>query len=319
MARPLSMQQDGTTPAVSKAAGLTGAAAVPPVEANPAGRSFALTEGEYAGQLRHLGRAVHEHDGVWWVESGRFYVRPAFEFRMLAPRSAKPRWIRAPLGYSHPVPAGHPGRFSRDYMILEGEDLRQFSLDRLSGKKRNQVRKGWKNCTVQRIADLEPHLDAFRDMIVSQKTRLGEQDRSRVPLGHFLDAEGPWRTELRRDFGWPGREWWGAWVEGRLVAYLEALQIDTVRFIEKMRCHTDFLPSCASDAIYFAALESAAQDPSCHRVINSRPVHGSLDRYKEQFLFRRAAVPFYTSNWMLYRASRLWLGLRRRARRSSAG
>lgn len=273
-----------------------------------------LTEHDFADQARQLGREVHQHGGVWWEKHQIGYCKPAFEFRPFPPGQARPRFARSFLGYSHQVPDARLGTRVVEYMVLEGEDLKSFSMKSLRSEKRNQVRKGLKSCEVRLITDVEPVLEAMRQINVTQAERQMLTGRFGKPARYYTEQMEAWRAEIRRWFSLPGREWWGAFVNGELGAYMLTFQVETVRFIGLMKTHTDSLKLCLTDAIYFLVLESAAREESCRRIINGGPLRPSLDRYKEQFLFKRTPIPYYTAPVTLVRLGMRLLRLKEAAR-----
>ena len=192
-------------------------------------------------------------------------------------------------------------------MVLEGEDLHGFSMARLRSEKRNQVRKGLKSAQVRRITELEPHLEAMRHINIAQAERQMDTGSFGKPARYYQEQADAWREEIRRWFNLPEREWWGAFVDSRLAAYMLTFEVESVRFIGVMKTHTEALKLCLTDAIYFTVLEQAAASKTCQRVINGGPLRPSLDRYKEQFLFKRLAIPYYTAPVALFR-----LGMRLR-------
>jgi hypothetical protein len=255
-----------------------------------------LTEAEYVQQQISLGRRIHQHDGVWWERIYPFYCKPAFVYRAFDPGSARPSWRRSLLGYSHQVVTPGTGNRSVAFMELGGDDLRQFSLLAVKKVKRNQIRKGLKCCEVAPIGDLERELEGIREINISQSNRQAERFGAETPISRYVDEAEKWRKQVRREAALPGREWWGAFVAGALVAYMTTYQIADVRIIEKVKSHSDHLACCPVDALYFTVLEAAAGDPGCLRVVCGVPQHPSLNHFKEQFLFRARDYPYYSSS-----------------------
>lgn len=262
----------------------------------------ALTEQEYVEKNPHFFRRLHVHDGIWWDQIYPGYARPAFKFQAVAPMSARPSRLKSFLGYGHCVPDIRMANHTLDYMVLEGDLLRGFGLDRLDSKKRNQVRKGLKCCEVKELDQLEPYLEDAREICISHSIRgLSSRESYHVSTNFFVDQVDTWYAQMRRDFMNNGRRWFGAWYEDRLIAYLVTLQVGHNLIIEKHKLHTDYLKFCPSDALYFRVLEQAAKDESCQRIFNSTPQRAGLDRFKEQFLFKATPIPFYLSNPVAYR------------------
>jgi hypothetical protein len=215
------------------------------------------------------------------------------------------------LGYSHCVPEMGMGNARVHYMVLEGDDLRDFGMPRLDSKKRNQVRKGLKCCEIREISNLEGCLEDAREVCVSHSMRgAGSRKAYHVSPAFFIEQADVWRQQMHRDFASHGRQWFGAWHEGRLIAYLVTLHVEGILMIEKMKLHTDYLQFCPSDALYFHVLDRAAQMESCQRIFNSSPQRPGLDRFKEQFLFKATPIPIYMSNPAFHRLALRAMALR---------
>lgn len=274
-----------------------------------------ITEEQYVQDCLDNGVKGHFHDGVWWREPFPFYAKPMFEFRELVPGSARPARRKALLGYSHHVPDGTPGNRMLSYMILKGDDLRGYGLGSLPSKKRNQVRKGLKHCEVTLLHDVEPHLEAIRDIYVSQSRRHTERyERPRTPPSFYSDPARQWQARERRYLTTCGRETWGAFIDGRLVGFIVSPQIEGIRFIEKAKCHTDFLQFNVGDALYFSVLEAAGKNSGCQKIVNPGFRGGRLTWYKEQFLFKPESIPGYVSNLCLFNAARMIHSVAKRMR-----
>lgn len=263
-----------------------------------------LTEAGLAEELRKLGRKVHEHNGVWWEMTSPFYTKPVSEFRPFLPGKARPDLLKSFLGYSHQVPERKYANRTLEFMILEGEDLRQFSMARLRSEKRNQVRKGLKLCEIRPIDDIDSWLEDIRQINISQARRMMDDDTFGLPYTHYIDHEQEWKADMRRHKSMLGHEWVGAFYQGSLAAYMITCQVENIRFIQVMKSHTDHLKLCATDAIYFTVLEKAGQTLDCDRIVNGGPGREGLNRFKEQFLFRRTEAFYYTSATGLHRMAK---------------
>lgn len=256
-----------------------------------------ITELEYAENRIRLGAKAHFHDGIWWQAPYPFYAKPMFEFRPFDPGTARPSRRRAPLGYSHWVERPASANRFLEYMVLERDRLREFSLEALPAKKRNQVRKGLRCCDVRRLDRAEDYLEEIRGLYISQAQRhMANYDAPETHPAFYSEHRAKWEARERALFACSGREVWGAFVEENLAAILVSTQVEKVRLIEKVKTRTEMLPFCPSDALYFTVLQYAAEGGSCERVINPGVRGSGLERYKEQFLFERTAIPVYVSH-----------------------
>lgn len=268
-----------------------------------------LTETEYVEQQRSLGRRIHEHDGVFWEEVYPFYCKPAFIYKAFDRGEARPPRLRGLLGYSHQVRTPEQGNRSVHLMVLERDGLEGFGLQKLPAKKRNQVRRALEQCVIQPITNIVAHLERMRDINLSQSVRQEQGAGAETPAHRYTEEADDWRTQMRREFAIEGREWWGAFVDGSLAAYMRTYQVDGIRIIEQTKADTACMKSYPMDALYYYVLSRAAADATCHRIVNGDPRHASLNHYKEQFLFRAVEYPYYSSHaWLVETAKRLVRG-----------
>jgi hypothetical protein len=257
-----------------------------------------ISEYQFAEEERRLGKHVHRHDGVWWVQTAPGYCKPVQEFRALSPRTVRPSLLRSLAGYSHQVVDQVQGNRVLSWMVLDGQMLRDFSLESLPGKKRNQVRKGMRNCKVSVIEPTDGCIEAMSGINISQARRFqSANDRPDfLPPEHYVKNSEIWKSNILKLFRHKAHTFWGAVVGDRLVAYINAVEIADTWNIAAVKAHSDFLSFCPIDALYFHVYEAASRDGSCLRVVNGGPDpdRPSLNRYKEQFLFRTLDVPYYS-------------------------
>jgi hypothetical protein len=266
-----------------------------------------LSEEEYIEQQRSMGLRIHRHRGIWWEEVFPFYCKPAFVYTAIDPGEARPKRIRSLLGYSHQVRDSRLKNRTLCLMVLEGAGLNNFCLATLGSKKRNNVRRGLKTCVVKRLRNIEPHLQRMREINIAQAIRQEQKAGSETPVSRYQNEANSWRRQIVSEFALEGREWWGAFVNGMVVAYLRTYQVNGIRVIQQTKIDTASLRSYAMDALYFTVLSRAAEDPDCNRVINGPPLHESLNKYKEQFQFCPVEIPYYSSNHRLVEVYKMLL------------
>lgn len=268
-----------------------------------------LTEEDFVKQQRALGRRIHEHDGVFWEAVYPFYCKPAFVFKAFDPGAARPARWRSLLGYSHQVLSPNRGNRTVPFMVLDRAGLDGFGLMQLPPKKRNQVRRASEQCEVKSITDLESVLERMREINLSQAVRQEQGAGADAPARRYTEEAEAWRAQIRGEFALEEREWWGAFVDGVLVAYLRTYKVDGIRIIQQTKADTDYFKFHPVDALYYEVLSRAATDATCQRIVNGDPRHESLNHFKAQFLFRAVEYPYYSSNaWLVNAAKRLVLG-----------
>ena len=264
-----------------------------------------LTEAEFVEQQRSLGRRIHEHDGVYWEEVYPFYCKPAFIYRAFDRGSAKPHPLRSLLGYSHQVLDAAERNRTVPFMVLERDGLDGFDLKKLPPKKRNNVRQAIARCEVKPMLDLDPFLERVREINIAQSLRQEAGAGAETPAKRYIDEAESWRAQVRREFIMHGHEWWGAFADGVLAAYLRTYMVDGTRVIQQVKADTAYFEHRPVDALYFHVLSACSADSACLRIMNGDPRHKSLNRFKKQFLFQPVSYPYYSSAaWMISAAKK---------------
>lgn len=265
-----------------------------------------LTELDYVKQQQALGRRIHEHDGVFWEEVYPFYCKPAFIYKAFEPGTARPARLRSLLGYSHQVDRTENGNRALPIMVLERNRLDNFGIMSLPSKRRTKVRRGLENCVIRAIEDLEPVLEQMREINISQSLRQAKQAGAEAPVSRYLQEADDWRSQIRREFQQKNRTWIGAFVNGLLIAYIRSYTVEGICVGQHTKAHDDAFQAKAVDALFFEWISSAAADSRCQCIISGSPLHGSLNDFKENFLFELKYLPYYSSSvWLVNTAKRL--------------
>lgn len=268
-----------------------------------------LTEQEYVEQLRQSGHRIHEHDGVYWEQTYPFFCRPALFFRAFDPGTARPAAFKSLLGYSHEIEDANKATHFRTFLVLTRDVLNDYSIPNLLPKKRSQVRQALRNCEVKLITKLdEDLLERIRQINIAQAIRQEKGFGAETPVDRYVKELEQWKKQIRNEFRLAGREWWGAYVDGVLVAYIKTYQIDSTRIIEQTKTDSQYAQQKPMDALYYTVIETAAKELSCTRILNGTPLHPSLTLYKEQFLFKEVTYPYFSSNYKLTQTIKKLLG-----------
>jgi hypothetical protein len=260
-----------------------------------------ISEETFAREEQRLGKQVHFHDGVWWIKAAPFYYKPVHEFRPFPPGSARPGRFKALLGYSHQVPASDRATRHVVWNMLEGDNLKMFSMEKLKPAKQRAVRKGQRECIIQPISPTEENLEQMRLANISLAERcVGVRDpTSFLPADYYTTHAAQWREDMLKLFGHRGYKFIGAFVEGVLVAYINLITVEGTWIMSAIKSVTESLHHRPVDALYFSILSEASQVSrfgECQRVLNGGGDHEreSLARFKAEFMLLPVRVPYYS-------------------------
>ena len=248
-----------------------------------------MNKERFIEQQMALGHSLHLHDGVWWQQQSPFHCRPAIRLEAIAPGAARPARIRSLAGYGHVVPAGAPGNSVISVMMMRREKGAPFGVEDLPSRRRSQVRRGLKKTEVKRIEDLKPLMEDVRQIVISTRMRTGVG----LPVSHYTDHFDEWSQSILKLFALEDRPWWGAFVEGRLIAYFQTTLLDDMLTIGAAKSHTDFLAHCPNDALLFAVMDEAFNRMGC-RVIEYgdwTPADERLQFFKQSYGFAKCDFP----------------------------
>jgi len=282
-----------------------------------------ISEETFAQEEKRLGKQVHFHDGVSWVRTALFYFKPVHEFRPFPPKSARPHPLKALLGYSHQVPDPTQATRCLRQNVLEGENLRRFSLDCLKPAKRRAIRRGLKDCVIELYRPSEQNLEHMRLINISQAKRFEGSGESGTfqPAEYYELHATQWREGIIRLFSHQGHQFIGAFVGDTLAAYVDLIQVEDTWIFGAVKSCNEYLQHRPVDALYFSILSMASQSGDCSRVVNGGPdgERKSLTYFKEEFLLRVVSVPYYSRTFLpMERLRSLQSRITRRRQRRTA-
>lgn len=251
----------------------------------------------FAKEEAKLGKNIHFHDGVWWVQSAPFYCKPVNEFRPLRKKSAKPNFLKAMGGYSHQVCDDADATRSLAWNVLEGENLMQFSIERLNSKRRNIVRGGLRDCQVVEMRLDTVILEQMRQINISQAQRFIKirNEGSFLPPDYYETHSEQWREGVQKLFSHSGHQFLGAFVNDNLAAYIDILKIEDTWLFGAVKSHYIYLKHHPVDALYYHILTMASKSNECKRVVNgggNEPP--SLTHFKEEYLLEKITKYYYS-------------------------
>lgn len=259
-----------------------------------------LTEAQYAEQQSQLGRKIHEHDGVFWEQPYPFYCRPVFFMAAFQVGAATPHPLKCMLGFSHQTTDSSKATDYKTFMEINRGDLNGYNIQKLLPKKRSQVRQALKTCEVKLIPSLNDEvLERIRQINIQQAFRQENGYGAETPSARYIKQKKEWENQVQREFALQGREWWGAYYGGLLIAYIKTYQVGAIRIIEQTKADTQYLMQKPMDALYYSIIEEASKESTCLKIINGTPLHPSLNLYKAQFLFKEVKYPYFSSNYKM--------------------
>lgn len=257
-----------------------------------------ITAETFAQGERKLGKSVHLHDGVWWIKTAPLYYKPIHDFQPIKPKTSKPHPLRALMGYSHQVADPTQATHHMRWNILQGPDLHNFTLERLPPAKRRVVRQGIRNCRVELLNDLRPFLTQLTNIAISQAVKHEEAggDIKVLPPSYYYNNASRWQEQLIKVFNHKGHQFFGAFVQDKIVAYVDLIRIEDTWIIGTVKSHQDYLGQRPIDALYYTILSNASRSNQCARVINGGGVEREgVTRFKEQFFFRSINIPYFSN------------------------
>ncbi|MBI5102978.1 MAG: hypothetical protein HZB33_14265 [Nitrospirae bacterium] len=250
-----------------------------------------MTSQEYIKQQIASGYDIHLSCGVWWIKSAPYFYRPANPLQVIGCGQASPKKYRALLGYKHLAPTDDCANQYWSIMVLNNERLRSFGMQSISSSKRARVRKGLKLTRVKRIESIESVIDDMKEICIAQKIRTGYGK----PVEYYRKQFKHWKESRVRQFQSTAKEYWGAFCDESLIAFMNIIQIDNTMLIDNAKSHTDHLDKCPNDALLFTVLDYCRQIQGCNRVIFGEWSGGaaSLNDFKAKYGFERVDMPVY--------------------------
>ncbi len=265
-----------------------------------------MTIEEYLRQESAVRAGVHCHDGVWWKNASPGSCQPLYPLQEIPAGRARPRFSRSFLRYFHVVPGGQDGGLVRTRMLLQGERLATYSLDQLDGVRRKAIRKAIRaGCRIEPITSLAEHRRDLLAIYVSNAAR----NRYGLPEQWYLDHSEEWWRNLTREAALPGRTWFGAFLENKLVAFSYSCLVGDTFHMLVTKSHTDFLAARPVDLLEFEVVRHGGGQAGCRRIDAgwAIPLPPTIDWRKRSLGFEAVELPIFE------KTNRAALGLARAA------
>lgn len=209
-----------------------------------------------------LGYSLHQNDGIWWQQQSPFYCKSALRYEKMLPGEARPLRLMSIAGYSHFTPDVESANSMYSVMMMEWERGQLFDMSALSSRRRSAVRRGQKKNEVRVITDLEPILEDVRQVVISTRLRTGVG----LPVAYYEEKYKKWRKDMLALFEMRDRFWWGAFIDGQLVAYYHTILVEDTLSIGAAKSHTEFLANCPNDTILYSVMCHAFNELGCRYI-----------------------------------------------------
>lgn len=238
------------------------------------GLSFEIIEtSEMPKQHQGVGDEVHYHRGVWWVQLNRWFCMPCSTFETIDPDRSWPKWQNCTVGYMHLC--SPESRSNSTYRAIVNDAVSSYCLQSLGSRDNIRGVRRALNKVEVRVVAVDILLEEGRDVYESWHQRVGwGKTRSRESFKYWI----------RRACSLPKRMSLGAFVEGKLVAFMLPYATGNIICTSFIASHTESLKFRPNDALFHAVLCIARQTPGITMVdfgpLSSKP---TLNNFKLRF------------------------------------
>lgn len=243
-----------------------------------------MTPEIFAEWMRRQGRCVVRTESTYWHSQGpgayqafpyHWVIQPSGdellqfmrENRVLALRYSAP--ADGELGY----PSYHAVR-----------DDPNYDFNSLSQWTRKNVRRGFRNCSVEPVSFER----LVRDGWELQSDTLARQGRGgRVPSGD------EWRSKCLAAAELPGFEAWAALAAGKLAASVISFRMEDCCYLLDQQCHRAYLTAHVNNALSFSVTSTLLKRPAVRTILyalHSLDAPASIDEFKFRMGYRAKPV-----------------------------
>jgi hypothetical protein len=181
-------------------------------------------------------------------------------------------------------------------MIVDWPADKTFSMENLaapSAEKRSQIRRqvrtAFKELDIRPIDSLDGLLDDLQEINISAAHRTA----AGLPPGYYERDRHRWESHMRMLFSLPDREWWGAFLKGKLIAYYYGYAVGGEWIIDTAKSTTEYLHCRPNDGLLFRVMESAINTHHCTRINYGGWTEGDprLTQFKQKHGFKVVLLP----------------------------
>jgi hypothetical protein len=244
-----------------------------------------MTIDEYALFQRANGMKVVKINDVWWAEVRPFFFRPLLPFTAIYPKPKQYPLKSLIGGYQHVIPSGVAANSHINFFFFD--ELQDYSLNKLSDKRRNEIRKGLNNFSVKKIDKVTEFINDAYDIYVSfyYRTKYSYQKKR---LNRIFFSS--WAATL---FEHPKILIIGAYHDNKLSAVNISYLVEEVIFYATFFSSTQSLKLQVTDFIIHIIREAAASSKAKYIFMGMPSGKRSLDKSKTMRGCKLFKMPAY--------------------------
>lgn len=240
---------------------------------------------EFAKYRREEGMKLVKVDGIWWAEVRPFFFRPLFPFCEIKPWAKRYPVKSVFGGVLHLVPADVPTKACINFHVYD--DLKKYSLDSLSYKRRKVTRDSMTKFVTRQITDPVEFVDAGYEVYKSfyQRTNYWYKN-DRIAKDNFR----VWGNKL---FDYPKINKTGIYLDNKLTAVETSYRIEDVICGDNLFSDNVALQANVVDFLTHRLREAAARSNAKYFFSGLPTGVGSLDDSKLKRGCRLLCLPAY--------------------------
>jgi len=225
------------------------------------------------------GRRVIEAGGVFWGYHGQgLYECLPYHLELAPDAGDLDQLLKETRMFVVRYPSTLRGGLTCDFYVCEPKG---YGLQTVHRKERGKIREGLEHCEIRPVSAAE----LLHEGLELNRDTLQRQGRWDAEFGDF----DLWQRLVNAVAGCPEMEVTGAYVHGRLAAYVIACREDGWLHLLYKHSRTSERSLCINHALDYSILEAAGRDPGIRAVGNyyaSFMATPGLDQYKRHMGFR---------------------------------
>ena len=230
-----------------------------------------MSLGDYAELQTKFGVNVINRDGRYWRRVRPFFYRPLLPVEAF-PDAALPSPVTWPSGFQYVLANEQQANSTMNFLMLD--NLQSYSLDRLSHKRRQLIKRSAQLFQVRRLTDPQELKDHGHQVYLSfqERTRYAYKSgrRNKAVFGEWIDAL----------FSNPKSIVLGGYGLGGLAAISTSYWVSHTLVYSTLICETASMQRNLGDLMFHKIRRLAANQPGINEIfVRSYQGGNSLDHY----------------------------------------